>query len=336
MKIGLLGAGRIGAFHARTLAAQPGVSELLIADADQDRARSVAADTGGTSVADTSEAIRRADAVVIATATDTHSELICRAAEAGLPVFCEKPIALDLPTTDRALETVDSAGVPLQIGFQRRFDTAFMEARRLVESGEVGRIYTVRLATHDPAPPPEVYLRASGGLFRDLAIHDFDLLRWVTGEEVVEVYAAGATLTGDPAFEAAGDIDTAAFLARLSGGGLAIFSGTRHDPRGYDVRLELFGSKDSVMAGMDARSPIRGLESSSRKDAGNDAEDEYPDFMTRFGPAYRSELASFLSVAAGDGEPKATGHDARAALRIALAAERSVSEHRPVAVDEIS
>ncbi len=331
MKIGLLGAGRIGAFHARTLAAQPGVSELLVADTDQDRARAVAADTGGTAVSDTAEVIRQADAVVIATATDTHSELICRAAEAGVPVFCEKPIALDLATTDRALETVESAGVPLQIGFQRRFDAAFMEARRMVETGEIGRIYAVRLATHDPAPPPEVYLRASGGLFRDLAIHDFDLLRWVTGEEVVEVYAAGATLTGDPAFEAAGDIDTAAFVARLSGGGLAIFSGTRHDPRGYDVRLELFGSEDSVMAGMDGRAPIRGLECGSRPDTGG----EYSDFMARFEPAYRAELAAFLSVAAGDGAPTATGRDARAALRIALAAERSIAEHRPVALDQM-
>ncbi len=140
MKIGLLGAGRIGAFHARTLSAQPGVSELLVADADQERARAVAADTGGTAVSDTAEAIRQADAVVIATATDTHSELICRAAGAGLPVFCEKPIALDLATTDRALETVEAAGVPLQIGFQRRFDAAFMEARRMVETGGMGRI----------------------------------------------------------------------------------------------------------------------------------------------------------------------------------------------------
>ncbi|MCH8818265.1 MAG: Gfo/Idh/MocA family oxidoreductase [Chloroflexi bacterium] len=334
MKIGLLGAGRIGAFHARTLAALPGVSELLVADADQVRARTVAADTGGTAVSDTAEAIRRADAVVIATATDTHSELICRAAEAGMPVFCEKPIALDLDTTDRALETVETTGVPLQIGFQRRFDEGFVEARRLVETGDIGRIYAVRLATHDPAPPPEAYLRASGGLFRDLAIHDFDLLRWVTGEEVVEIYAAGATLIGDPAFEATGDIDTAAFVARLSGGGLAIFSGTRHDPRGYDVRLELFGSKDSVMAGMDARSPIRGLGRSSQKETGMDTGDEYPDFMTRFEAAYRAELSDFIDVAAGKGEPRATGRDARAALRIALAAERSMAERRPVTLDE--
>ena len=331
MKVGLLGVGRIGSFHARTLASYPAVTSERIGDADPERARSVAADVGATTVADVRALVAWADALVIATATDTHAELICLGAEAGLPVFCEKPIALELEATDRVLESVDKAGIQLQIGFQRRFDIGFVEARRIVEDGELGTLYSARLATHDPAPPPDAYIKVSGGLFRDLMIHDFDLVRWVTGEDVLEVYAAGGVLTGNEAFSEAGDVDTAITVLRLSGGALAIISGLRHDPRGYDVRLELFGSGDAVVAGMDGRAPIRRIGADLRVGG----EPEYRDFMERFKSAYRDELNVFLSVARGEVDSPCTGADARESLRVALAATRSLHEGHPVALEDI-
>ena len=331
MKVGLLGVGRIGSFHAQTLASNPAVTSLRIVDTDPERAQSVAADVGATTAAHARALVAWADALVIASATDTHAELIRLGAKAKLPVFCEKPIALDLESTDRVLESVDDAGIQLQIGFQRRFDKGFVEARHLVQGGGLGRLYAARFATHDPAPPPDNYIMVSGGLYCDLMIHDFDLVRWVTGEDVLEVYAAGGVLTGNEAFSAAGDVDTAIAVLRLSGGALAIISGLRHDPRGYDVRLELFGSKDAVMVGMDARAPIRRI--GAERHAGG--EPEYRDFMDRFESAYRDELGAFLSVARGELESPCTGADARESLRIALAATRSLREKRPVALEDI-
>ena len=331
MKIGLIGAGRIGTFHARTLASDAEVTSLRIADTDAARARSLADEVGADIAAGAFELASWADAIVIATATDTHAELIALGARAGVPVFCEKPIALDLETTDRVLEAVDAAAIPLQIGFQRRFDPGFTGARKQVESGDLGRLYLARLTTHDPAPPPEAYLKASGGLFRDMMIHDFDLIRWVSGQEVDEVFAAGSTLTGDAAFDHADDIDTAAVVLRLRSGALAVLEGSRHDPRGYDVRLELFGSKNSVAAGMDSRTPIELLDG----DVPSEDTHAYQNFMERFESSYRRELNVFAKVARGELQSPCTGADGRGALRVALAAIKSWREHRPVGVGEI-
>ena len=331
MKIGLIGAGRIGAFHAQTLSSAPGLESLWITDADPARAESVAGAVGANTAADAAALARRVDALVVATATDTHPDLIVLGAEAGLPIFCEKPISLDLDTTDRVLERVARAGVALQIGFQRRFDPGFAEARRLVASGELGRLYAARLGTHDPEPAPQPILKASGGLFRDLMIHDFDIIRWTSGLEVVEVYATGAVLTGDEGFARLGDVDTAVAILRLEGGPMAVLSGLRHNPRGYDVRLELYGSRDSVAAGMGSRAPLRLLD-----DHGDSRDEhEYRNFLDRFGSAYRDELNAFLRVARGEIDSPCSGEDARETLRVSLAAMRSLREKRPVALDEI-
>ncbi|MCH7625331.1 MAG: Gfo/Idh/MocA family oxidoreductase [Chloroflexi bacterium] len=332
MKVGLLGAGRIGAFHAKTLASNSRVSSLRIMDVDAARAQSLADDLGASTASTAAELSDWADALVIATATDTHADLIRLGAEAGLPVFCEKPISLDLRSTDDVLRAVDKAGTPLQIGFQRRFDRGFAEIRRIIESGELGTLYSARLATHDPAPPPEEYVKVSGGIFLDLMVHDFDIIRWTTGLEVEAVFAAGSVLTGVKAFSEANDVDTAVVILRLTGGVQAILSGLRHNPRGYDVRLEVFGSKDSVVAGMDGRSPIHLIES----DLPSGANPEYRDFFERFEPAYQEELNVFLSVARGEIESPCSGRDAREALRIAVAATKSLHEKRPVALEDIS
>jgi myo-inositol 2-dehydrogenase/D-chiro-inositol 1-dehydrogenase len=316
--------------HAGLLAATPGVDELLIADAIADRATEVAAAVGATAVASLDAALDRADAVVIAAATDAHAPLIRAAIARRLPTFCEKPLANDLQATLAVAAEVTTSGAIFQLGFQRRFDPAYREARRLVETGELGTIYAIRLAGHDPAPPHEAYIPASGGLFRDFSIHDFDVIRWLTGSEVVEVYADGGVL-GFPVFAKYGDVDTAVATLRLASGTLAVLTVARHDPLGYDIRTELFGSKDSIAVGLGPQMPLRSVEPGVPPPAGP----AWPHFMDRFQSAYAAELAAFVEVARGERPSPCTAADGVAALRIAEAATRSLHEHRPVRVDEI-
>ena len=331
MHVGLAGAGRIGGFHARALARSPFVRTLTITDADPARAAQVAREVGARAAGSPEALIEDGvEALVIASATPAHASLIHLAADSRLPVFCEKPIALDLKTTDDALRHVARAGTLLQIGFQRRFDAGYRAAREAVMSGSIGELYLVRVAGHDPAPPLEDYIAASGGIWRDLAIHDFDVVPWVTGQQIVEVYADGAV--HQPSFARHGDVDVAAAAFRLSAGALGVISASRHDPLGYDVRMELFGSKDSVAVGLDGRTPLRSLEPGALAPA----KPAWRDFMERFEPAYRAELDGFLQ-AASDGSPTlCSGQDARRALVVAMAAERSRAERRPVRVEEFA
>jgi myo-inositol 2-dehydrogenase/D-chiro-inositol 1-dehydrogenase len=330
MKVGLLGAGRIGALHAGLLADDPRVGEILVGDADPRRAQSVAAEVGGRP--GTIEDILGSgpDAVVIAASTPAHAPLILASVEAGIPAFCEKPVALGYDDTVEVVEAVESSGAVLQIGFQRRFDAGYAEARRLVESGELGTIYSVRLATHDPEPPPEEYIAGSGGIFRDLHIHDFDVLRWLTGAEAGEVYAAGS-VRGFDFFGRHGDVDTSAALITMQDGVVAVLTGGRHDPLGYDVRAEIFGSRDSVAVGMDAHTPLRSVEPGTPTPGQN----AYPNFQNRFLDAYRAELKHFLSVVRGEAENPCTARDALEALKMAMAADLSLAEHRPVGISEV-
>jgi myo-inositol 2-dehydrogenase/D-chiro-inositol 1-dehydrogenase len=331
LRIGVIGAGRIGSFHVRTLVALDGVASVTVCDADGAHARALA-ELGVQTAATPEEVIATGvDALVIATPTPTHVRMLRLAATAGLPAFCEKPVALDLHALDVAIDDVESAGILVQVGFQRRFDAGYRAAREELASGALGNLLVARLATHDPAPPPEAYIAASGGIFRDLHIHDFDALRFVTGEEIVEAYADGA-VRESAWFAEYGDVDVAVAILRLSGGGLAILSGTRHDPLGYDVRLEAFGTRDSVMVGVDPHSPIRSLEAGAHQPE----PPLYANFMQRFEPAYRDELAAFVATVRDGGPSACTLHEARAALLVALAADRSRNERRPVAVDEVA
>ncbi|MGH3314052.1 MAG: Gfo/Idh/MocA family protein [Streptomyces sp.] len=332
MRIGIIGTGRIGTFHARTLTTHPAVTELLLTDADSARAAAVGATLGGTHVSSPAELLALGpDAVVIASATASHAELIRASAERGLPVFCEKPIALDLPGTQQALDTVDAAGTLLQIGFMRRFDAGYTAAREAVRSGRLGRLHTVRAATSDPAPPPPDYLPHSGGLYRDCLVHDFDALRWVTGREVVSVYAAGSD-AGPAMFREADDVDTAAALLTLDDGTLCTATATRVNGAGYDVRMELAGEKDQVAVGLDPRTPLTSLEPTATAPAGT----PWPGFLDRFAPAYEAELAAFLHAVRGEAPNPCDGYEALAALRIAEACERSRREARPVPMTELA
>lgn len=330
MKLALLGAGRIGRLHARLLATTPGVDELLIADSIPERAVEAAAEAGGRAMPSLDAALDEAGAVVIAAATTAHAGLIRAAADRGMPTFCEKPLAEDIATSIAVAAHVETTNIPFQLGFQRRFDPGYREAHRMIASGELGTLYNFHLAGHDPEPPHEGYIPQSGGLFRDFSIHDFDVIRWLTGHEVVEVYADGA-VRGFPVFAKYGDVDTAVATLRMDDGALGVLTVARHDPLGYDIRADLFGSKDSISVGLGPRTPIRSVEPGVPPQAGP----AWPHFLDRFADAYRAEFAAFLRVARGDEPSPCTARDGVQALRIAEAATLSLHEHRPVRVEEI-
>ena len=330
MKVALLGAGRIGQLHARLLSATPDIDELVIADAVPERAEDVATEVGASAAPSLEAALDTADAAVIAAATTAHADLIRESIGRGIPTFCEKPLADDLEATLAVAATIEQSGVPFQLGFQRRFDPAYREARRLVETGELGTLYAFRLAGHDPAPPHESYIPQSGGLFRDFSIHDFDILRWLTGTEVDEVYADGG-IRGFPVFAKYGDVDTAVATFRMADGAFGVLTVARHDPLGYDIRTELFGSRDSVSVGLGPKTPMRSVEPGVPPPAGP----AWPNFLKRFGDAYAAELKAFVRVARGDDPSPCTARDGVQALRIAEAANRSLHDHRPVRLAEI-
>ncbi|HKU61098.1 MAG TPA: Gfo/Idh/MocA family oxidoreductase [Gemmatimonadales bacterium] len=330
VRIGVIGVGRIGSFHAGVLRAQPGVRQVLLLDADEARAAAVAAEHG-VGVAPSLDALLAAsDAVVITTPTATHADLLYQVAEAGRPTFCEKPITVDLASTEAVIRHIRGRKAVVQMGFQRRFDPGYRRVQEMVSSGALGRLYVVRMSGHDPNPPHEEYIPGSGGIFRDLHIHDFDIARFVTGQEVTEVYADG-DLSGFEAFGRYGDVATAVATLRFSGGTLGILSGTRHNPLGYDIRLEAFGSGDSVAAGWDARTPLRSVE----PDGLPAPVSPYSFFLDRFGPAYRAELEAFLEVVAGRRPNPCPPEEAREAIRVAMACDLSREQHRPVRVAEV-
>jgi myo-inositol 2-dehydrogenase/D-chiro-inositol 1-dehydrogenase len=331
VRIALIGAGRIGALHARLLSTTDGVERLTVADALPDRAASVARDVGAIAAPSIDAALDSADAVVIAAATDAHAELIRASIGRRLPTFCEKPLALDLGDTIALCGEIERSRVPFQLGFQRRFDSGYREARRLVETGELGTLYIVRMAGHDPAPPHESYIPVSGGLFRDFSIHDFDVLRWLTGTEVDEVYADGG-VRGFEVFAKYGDVDTAVATFRLANGAFAVLTVARHDPLGYDIRTELFGSKDSVSVGLGPRMPLRSVEPGVPEPAGP----VWQNFLVRFEDAYRAEFGAFLHVARGELPSPCTARDGVEALRVSEAATIAVKEHRIVRLSEVA
>jgi myo-inositol 2-dehydrogenase / D-chiro-inositol 1-dehydrogenase len=330
VKVAILGVGRLGAFHAKLLRQLPEVSELRINDVDASRAGALARELGATLASSVDEALAGADAAVIVTPTGTHAELIRRSIDAGLAVFCEKPIALDLDSTRAVVEQVTRIDGRVQIGFQRRFDAGFREARRRVRAGELGTVYSFHMTSCDATPPPDAYVQTSGGQFVDQLIHDFDVTRWLFGEEVEDLYATGSTL-GFPQYERWNDVATSAVVLRLAGGAVGLLQAARHNEAGYDIRVEIHGAKDTIAVGLDPRTPLTSVEHDAPK-LGSPA---YPTFFVRFGDAYRAELAHFLRYARGEADNACSVRDGMEALRIALAARRSFQERRPVGMYEI-
>ncbi|MFC5260715.1 Gfo/Idh/MocA family oxidoreductase [Kribbella qitaiheensis] len=331
MRIGLVGVGRIGAFHAATLKNLPAVDQVVVADADASRAELVAKDLGLEFAADVDQLLGSdLDGFVIAAATSAHADLIAKGVAAGLPTFCEKPVAQDLADTQRVVSLVEASDVPVHIGFQRRFDLGYQAARQQVQAGELGFIHHIRANTNDAFPPPQEYIPTSGGFFRDCTVHDFDIIRFVTGREVVSVFATGAN-RGEAFFGQYGDVDAAAALLTLDDSTFVSVSGTRYNAAGHDVRMEVLGSLGSVAVGLDEHTALKSAEAGVTFPEGP----AHTTFMDRFRPAYVAELTAFTEVVARGREVPCTVRDALQAFRIADACELSRHENRVVALEEI-
>jgi myo-inositol 2-dehydrogenase/D-chiro-inositol 1-dehydrogenase len=331
MRLGLLGLGRIGAFHAETLTRLPAVEELVVSDPVSSLTQEIAERFGAKVAASPADVLASGvDGVVIAAATDAHPELILRCVAAGRPVFCEKPVARSAADAARLAREVAGGGVEIQIGYPRRFDPAFAAVRAAVVAGDLGWVHTVRSTTLDPAPPPQAYIAASGGIFRDCSVHDFDAIRWVTGQEVTEVYAAGANRGADW-FGELGDADTASAILTLADGTLGVVSNARYNASGHDVRLEVHGSKDSIAAGLGPRLPLRSAEPGVSFPDGK----PFTFFMDRFAEAFRAELTAFTEVVAGRRTSPCPVADALETGWVAEACTLSRLEHRPVRISEV-
>jgi myo-inositol 2-dehydrogenase/D-chiro-inositol 1-dehydrogenase len=331
MRIGLLGVGRLGATHAATAAAFPEVTQLRIYDADAERARLVAAPLASAVVASTiSEALDGVDAAIVVTPTDTHARIIRGCLDAGIPTFCEKPVAIGIAETKAIVDHVARTAGRLQIGFQRRFDAGYQRARAAIRAGELGTVYSFVMVSCDRTPPPDAYIATSGGQFTDQFIHDFDITRWLLDDEVEEITATGSTV-GFATYEGMKDVGTSAAMMRMRQGAIGLATALRHNEAGYDIHVEIHGGKDTLAIGVDPRTPWRSVEA----DAPAFASPAYPSFHVRFAEAYRAELAHFLRFARGEAENPCTASDALEALRIAEAAGRSWREKRTMSLTEI-
>jgi myo-inositol 2-dehydrogenase/D-chiro-inositol 1-dehydrogenase len=325
LNIGLLGAGRIGITHARAVSALPDARITAVFDPVDAAAEAAQALTGArrASVEDilADETIA---AVIVATPTDLHASQVEQAARAGKAIFCEKPIDLASARAEACLAVVREQKARLMLGFNRRFDPSFARLKAEVEAGVIGKVELVQITSRDPAPPPVDYIRRSGGLFRDMMIHDFDMARFLLGEEVTEVFATGSALV-DPAIGGAGDVDTATATLRTASGRIAVITNSRRATYGYDQRIEVHGEKGMIQAGNQTATTL------TRASAAGFTSDPLLDFfMQRYAEAYRLELAAFCRYAAGEDIAVPTGEDGLAALKLADAAVASLTSGQSV------
>ncbi len=325
-KFGILGAGRIGKVHAATIAASPRASVSYVADAIPEAAASLAASVGARTASVEEVIASDVDAILIATPTDTHADLIEAAARAGKAILCEKPVSLSVERIAACLPVVEAAGVPLMIGFNRRFDPNFAALQRRLRDGAVGEVEIVTIISRDPAPPPVSYIARSGGLFRDMMIHDFDMARFLVGEEFVTVQALGSALV-DGAIGAAGDVDTAAVQMQTASGRIAVITNSRRATYGYDQRLEVHGSKGMLRAGNVHMTTLE------QADGGGFTQDVIQNFfIDRYVAAYAAEVNAFIDAIEAGVPPTPSGHDGLAAQKLAEAATRSLQTGQVVRV----
>ena len=318
VRFGVLGAGRIGKVHAGTVSRSGRASVAYVADALPDAAQSLA-EAVGAKVAPVDEVIAASDvdAILICTPTDTHADLIGKAALSGKPILCEKPVSLSVERIEACLPVVEKAGVPLMIGFNRRFDPNFGALKQRLDAGEVGAVELVTIISRDPAPPPVGYIERSGGLYRDMMIHDFDMARFLVGEEFVTVHALGSALV-DPAIGQAGDVDTAAVQMQTASGRIAVITNSRRATYGYDQRIEVHGAKGMLRAGNVHMTTIE------RADAGGYTGDVIQNFfIDRYVAAYAAEVNAFLDAVEKGTKPTPSGHDGLMAQKLAEAATES-------------
>ena len=330
MRVVVIGAGRMGAIRVEDLVADDRVDEVLVTNRTPDRAVALAEQFGATAVPWSTATDDQADAVIVAVGTDAHEGILEAILPHGRPVLCEKPIALTLADTRRVIDTAERFGVPLQIGFQRRFDTAIRAVHDDIAEGRLGTLYSLTMTAHDHTPSAREFIAGSGGIFRDMHVHDLDLVRWLTGSEVSTIYATKQVREHQD-YADFDDADVSAIHAVTESGVQVVITGTRHDARGHDVRLEAFGSRDSVSAGLNTRTPLRTVED----DLGIDTR-PYVGFVDRFREAFRNETASFVSLALGQIANPCPPDSALESLRLAIACEESVRIGGPVRVAEVT
>ena len=333
IRVGLIGAGRIGRVHAEHLAYRiPEANLVAVSDIFVEAAEKLAADFQIPATYKDHRRIiedKNIEAVVICSSTDTHSVMIEEVATAGKHIFCEKPIDHDLSKIDRALAVVEQAGVKLQVGFNRRFDPNFRRVREIVAAGEIGDPHILRITSRDPGPPPIEYIKVSGGIFLDMTIHDFDMARFLMGEEVAEIYATGGVMV-DPQIGEAGDIDTAIITLRFKSGAIGTIDNSRKAVYGYDQRVEVFGSEG--VARVSNNTPHTAVVSNAN---GVHAPLPLFFFIERYTEAYVAEMKEFIECIQQDTTPPVTGIDGRIPVVMAYAAKMSFDENRPVKLSEV-
>lgn len=329
MKVLVIGAGRMGTVRAEDLATNPKVDQILIANRSPQRAQELATKTGAAAIVWEDMATSGADAVVVTVGTDAHDEVLSRVLPLGLPVLCEKPIALSLAGTKAAINLADKYGSAIQVGFQRRFDSAISATKKAIDAGQVGTLYSIRMLSHDIAPSPREFIAGSGGIFRDLHVHDFDLVSWLTGSQIKSVYATKAVRHH---FDYADfdDADVSTISLVTESGVQVSINGARHDALGHDVRLEVFGSKDSLSAGLVGKTPLRNMEGDLPLNLS-----PYTSFMERFRDAYKQESDAFVEFAAGNTINPCPPQSALESLRVAAACEESIRTNLPVNVSSV-
>lgn len=333
LNIGIIGAGRIGKVHLKSITYSiPEAKVLGITDVFKDGLPALAKEYGIERIYDTYEdmlADKDIDAVLVCSSTDTHADISIAAAKAGKHVFCEKPVDLTPEKVRAVIKAADEAGIKLQVGFNRRFDHNFKRIRSLIEQGKIGKLEMVKIASRDPEPPSAEYAAVSGGMFIDMTIHDFDMAGYIVGSEIEEVYANGTCLV-DPAIGEAGDIDTALINLKFKNGAIGVIDNSRRAAYGYDQRVEAFGSLGSASAANDTETNV----TVSTADGVTTDKPLYF-FLERYMQSFRDEMKDFIDAIENDKPTPTTGEDGLNAIKVALACKKSLAEHRPVKVSEI-
>ena len=332
LKVGIIGAGRIGQVHAKSITYHIPQAEIVaISDIYVEGAKKVAEELGISAYyQDYHEILNNPEieAVLICSSTDTHADIACEAAAAGKHIFCEKPVDLTVQKIKNVIAAVDKAGVKLQIGFNRRYDHNFAHIKALANDGKLGNLQTIKITSRDPEPPAIEYVKVSGGIFLDMTVHDFDMARFIGGE-VDEVYA-NATVMVDDAIGEAGDVDTALVALKFKSGAIGVIDNCRKACYGYDQRLEVFGSGGQASAANDTPTNVAYI-----NENGNVTDKPLYFFLERYMQSFTDEMAEFIDAVVNDKETKTTVYDGLEALRLGLAAKLSVAEHRPVKLSEI-
>lgn len=330
MKILVIGAGRMGTIRVEDLAANSKVDQILVANRSVEKAKELATKHQASVIDWESIGSQSVDAVVVAVGTDAHDYVLREVLPLGLPVLCEKPISLSLDGTEAAISMANKNGSEIQVGFQRRYDSAIRSVKQAIEEERVGTLYSMRMLSHDISPSPREFIAGSGGIFRDLLVHDFDLVSWLTGSSIKSVYATQA-VRHHMDYGDFGDADVATISLVTESGVQVSINGARHDALGHDVRLEVFGSKDSLSAGLVTKTPLRTVEDALPLNVS-----PYQSFMERFRDAYRRESNAFVEFTIGNLDNPCPPACAIESLRVAYACEASIRSNSPIDVSSIT